>query len=163
MALNIVADKDNGGPPDSSQPRRQQPGVKPAQKPSGPPPRPKDAVPLATKAEIEKWFAKTYLVIGIAIAMIRPMTSKAIIEQAEKCAAANAELCMEDKRIREAISKLMIVGKYGAVLTAHLPILLVAFAESRPEDKRETLLGFASILVDPEALLETLGGDDDDD
>lgn len=160
MGINAAPDNE-GSPTFGPTPSRPLPGK--AKPPAGPPPKStRESVTLASRAEIEKWFAKTYLYIGIAMAMIRPMTSQAIISNAEKCAKANAELCMEDKRLRELISKAMVVGKYSAVFAAHLPILLVAFAESRPEEKRDTILGYANILADPEMMLDILSEDNDD-
>ena|SRR6478609_7279351 len=128
---------------------------------------PKKTVVLATQKEIERWFAKTYLMMGTFLSPVKPALGNQILISAEKCAKANAQLCMENAQLRRAISAMMVTSIWGAVIAAHLPIILVIVAEYRTDDENarfnsQTLMGLAA-LISEDGLSGLMGGDDDTD
>ena len=127
----------------------------------------KKVVALATQKEIERWFAKTYLMMGTFLSPVKPALGNQILISAEKCAKANAQLCMENAQLRRAISAMMVTSIWGAVIAAHLPIILVIVAEYRTDDENarfnsQTLMGLAA-LISEDGLSGLMGGDDDAD
>lgn len=112
-------------------------GVKPASPPREQ--KAKKTVDLATAKEIETWFKKLYGTVGAFLLPFKPNVANIILINAEKCAAANAKLAMEDVRVRRAISAAMVTGIWSAVIIAHLPILLALASEAAPSDPEKRL------------------------
>lgn len=156
MALNIKASDEPKMPPPA-------PGTRPTARPKGPEPKPvkESSVKLATETEIKKWLEKSYLTVGASLVPFKPEVGEQIILSAEKCADSVTKLAMTNPSVRRAISSLMVTSVWGAVIAAHLPILLVLAAEYRTDDPEvrfnsQMLRGFAKMLSSEDEL-----GDDE--
>jgi hypothetical protein len=140
-----------------------EPGSVPRKTPVNPAKEPRKAksdISLASEKEIERWFLKMYGMVGSFLSVVKPEIGNRILLDAEKCAAANAALAMENESIRRTVSAAMVTGVYGAVIAAHLPLILVILAEfvtNDPEKRINSnmLLGFASLIGDdPDEVIE---------
>jgi hypothetical protein len=152
MALNIRAAQEP--PPEPGSVRKNAPNTA---KPKAV--KDKPDIHLATQKEIEIWFSKTYAMIGTGIAPFKPEVAEMVLMRAEKCAQANAKLAMENPSVRRAISGMMVVGVWGAVIAAHAPILMMLAADMAPNDPSKRinsgmLTGLAFMLASEEQQLD---------
>lgn len=86
-----------------------------------------------------------YVTVAMGVMLVKPDAAQVIATQAEQCAAAWRELAKDNDSVRRALLFLIEGGAWGAVMVAHLPIV-VAFL---PEETRK-LLSFVSPTIPDE-------------
>lgn len=102
-----------------------------------PAPRPKAAGRRKAKVDIRSSMTQLYVSVGMGLSMLPskpgplgvPATAaigQTIAEQATVSADAWAKLADENPAVREALEKILTVSSVGALLAAHMPIVVVA-------------------------------------
>lgn len=71
-----------------------------------------------------------YASIAMPVMMFKPATGQAIAENTESCADAWMQLAEENDSVRRTLLMLIEGGAWGAVIAAHLPILLTLAPEN---------------------------------
>lgn len=76
------------------------------------------------RSQLEIQLEAQYAMLGTALFLIDPQTSAVVLHQAPKCAAALTELANKNPAVKNALESLMTTSAWGAVITAHLPIVV---------------------------------------
>jgi hypothetical protein len=74
-----------------------------------------------------------YGTIGFAVGMAKPVLGQAIMESAEQCAEAWDDLARQNASVKRVLEAMTKVSATGAVLSAHIPIIMAVTAEYRPD------------------------------
>lgn len=82
-----------------------------------------------------------YTMVGATVRTFDPMTGDMIIEQAPACAKSVYNLAQENDAVRRAVLAFSTISTSGAVIMAHLPILLVIMGLHGPEKLRPAAVG----------------------
>lgn len=105
--------------------------------------RPKDTPPKLAPGHRQK-IADFYRVVGAGIRPFDELLGETIVDQADACAKSVYDFAQENDAVRRAILAFTTVSAGGALLFAHLPILLVAIRHTKNEQLRT---GAATTMV----------------
>lgn len=101
--------------------------------------RVKADVPIAIKAAIPNKkgqfvepLMKLYAGAGTAVMMFDPVCGQAVLMSAQKCAESVDELAYQNESVRKAVWALTQTSIMGAVLVAHLPIIMAVVMHHVP-------------------------------
>lgn len=101
-------------------------------------------LPASAKKQIEK----LYTLIGGFVRPFDEVIGDTIMEQAPQCAEAVFELAQQNDQFRAALNGLMTSSLTGAVIFAHLPILLaVTRKSSNPKVKAYSVAGYMGLKM----------------
>ncbi len=96
-----------------------------------------------------------YILVGAMLSPVDPICGGAIIQQAPDCAKALETLAKQNPEVRRVLVALVSTSAYGAVVTAHIPIILAVAAHHIPAMRPTqvpTMPGPADFTdVDPDA------------
>ena len=121
------------------------------------------APPGSRSSSLEKKLTDLYITLGTGIVMFDSTCGTTIIAQAPETAAALDTLAKENPKVKRALERLVAGGAWGAVVTAHFPILatLAAHHNMLPAFVAEQLgitpKAKPTLRVDPESNGETSG------
>jgi hypothetical protein len=87
-------------------------------------------LPPKRKGQFVEPLENMYGTMGLMLMPFRPMTAQATMENAHNCAVAVDEWAYQNDAVRRIIHKLVTASAAGAVITAHLPILMALAMES---------------------------------
>jgi hypothetical protein len=93
------------------------------------------------KASAKRQIARIYILIGGLIEPMNEILGQTIVEQADKCADSVFELAQTNEEFRRVINAFMTGSLGGAVIFAHLPILLAIVATASKNDKTKLIAG----------------------
>lgn len=84
------------------------------------------------KGQFVEPLTRMYVTVGGVIAIRDPNCGRAIVMSADKAAESLDDLAYTDEFIRRILWSITQTGKYGAVLTAHLPIIFAVLIHHVP-------------------------------
>lgn len=87
-------------------------------------------LPPRRKGQFVEPLENMYGSMGLVLMPFRPLTAQATMENAHNCAVAVDEWAYQNEAVRRIIHKLVTASAMGAVITAHLPILMALAMES---------------------------------
>lgn len=105
--------------------------------------KPKPDVPKLSPGHRGK-IADFYRVVGAGIRPFDELLGETIVEQADACAKSVYDFAQENEAVRRAILAFTTVSASGALIFAHLPIILVAARHTKNDNVR---MGAASTMV----------------
>lgn len=86
--------------------------------------KPKSPTPTARQGKYVDSLKEIYGYAGMAITVVDPICGAAILESAEQCATSVDELAYKNPAVRRVIESITQTSVIGAVVAAHMPILL---------------------------------------
>lgn len=107
--------------------------------------RPARTARKLTDADKEK-IAGYYGSIAMGVGLFRPKVAKTIVQNAESCAQAWFDLAQENDSVRRTLLAMMEGSAWAGILTAHLPIVVMALPENIVE--RNPILGPIQAMVE---------------
>jgi hypothetical protein len=107
-------------------------GPRPGRAPRDETPKLKPAAPRMPAGGLAQPLNDIYVMIGALLAPIDPTCGGAIIRQAPECAKALEALAKQNPEVRRVLVALVSTSAYGAVITAHIPIVLAVATHHLP-------------------------------
>lgn len=98
-------------------------------------------VPPPLKASAKKQIERIYILIGGFITPMNEILGETILESAPRCAESVFELAQTNEEFRRIVNSLMTGSLGGAVIFAHLPILLACVATISKSEKTKMIAG----------------------
>lgn len=125
--------------------------------------KPREAPPQL-KPGVKRQLNDFYQFVGASVRPFDAVLGDTIIEQADKCAESVYNLAQSNDAVRRAIIALTTTSAMGAVMMAHLPIILVALRHSKNDTVRNTAMStmIAVKLSDAKAANDLFNGSEDD-
>jgi hypothetical protein len=105
-------------------------GPKPAALPKEP--KLKSAAPRMPAGGLAAPLKDMYILVGAMLSPVDPVCGGAIIQQAPDCAKALENLAKQNPEVRRVLVALVSTSAYGAVVTAHIPIILAVASHHLP-------------------------------
>lgn len=96
------------------------------------PARAKKAAPRAKKGAFVEPLTQVYTGLGITLVPFDEVCGTAVLQSAEQCAKSLDELAYQNEAVRRALTALTQTSAMGAVLIAHLPIILAVAGHHMP-------------------------------
>jgi hypothetical protein len=100
---------------------------------------------LGKRGQFEKPLTEIYISIGTLVLPFDPVCGQTFIQQAPACAKSLDELAYQNEAVRKALEYFVATSVWGAVIAAHLPILLAVAMHhsSKIQDRMAAGLGDA--------------------
>lgn len=111
--------------------------------------KPKSPLPPKRKGQFVEPLIQLYGFAGLALLPVDPICGAAIIKAAPACAEALDELAYRNEAVRRVLHTLVSGSAVGAVIAAHIPILIAIARHHVPgveQNAGAMLDGFSSIL-----------------
>lgn len=105
-------------------------GKRPPRKPREP--KLKDAAPRMPAGGLAAPLTDMYIMVGAVISPMDATCGGAIINQAPECAKALEKLAKTNPEVRRVLVNLISGSAYGAVITAHIPIVMAVAMHHMP-------------------------------
>ena len=102
-------------------------------------------------SNLQKNLQDMYVMLGIGIAPFDEQTATVILDNSERCASSLDDLAKKNPAVKRALEGLMTTSAYGAVIAAHLPILVTVATKYIPPVRdryADTLSMFAGATGD---------------
>lgn len=108
------------------------------------------AVPAMPRGGLKSALARMYVAIGMSVFPFDPHCGRTIIDSADQCAEALEELAKTNPEVRRILISLVTASAWGAVITAHAPIVMAIALHHIPalRDRQEKMVGeFAEMFA----------------
>lgn len=99
--------------------------------PQGPRPKVNLEVPMPKPGVLADGVAQVYVFAGMGIGTVRPQTGFALASNAEDCGKAWEALAATNPAVRKALMSLLQTSVWGALIGAHIPVLMVMVQEGK--------------------------------
>lgn len=129
----------------------------------GRPPKETAEVPKLAP-HMKKKITDFYILVGGLITPFDQLTGQQFIDQAPKCGAAVYDFAQENAMFRRVLQGFLTTSMWGALIFAHLPIILVALRHSKRDGVRFTAASMmvALKLMEQSEAEEAFAPDEDD-
>jgi hypothetical protein len=98
----------------------------------GRPPKAKPTIPAYKAGMFVQPLTDMYTGVGMMLTPFDQVCAKAVIDNAEQCARSLDQLARTNESVRRVLFGMMQTGAWGAVLVAHLPIIMAVAAHHSP-------------------------------
>lgn len=121
---------------------------------------PRKAVPKTRAGALVEPLTGIYTSVGLMLAMVDPVCSTAILENAEACAKSVDALAQQNDAVRRAVLALTQTSAWGGVMIAHMPILLMLTVHHGPKDVADRAAPLA-MMMNPRAATDAANANPD--
>lgn len=111
------------------------------------PPKPRKPMPIMANSKLHKALVDLYMGMGIMLMPIYPEIASQVTQNAERCADAWVELAATNPAVKRFLVALVTTSATGALIMAHLPILIAVtmqFVPGMKERQNKMFADFAS-------------------
>lgn len=88
--------------------------------------------PMPARGKLAAGLQDIYVTIGMMLMAVDPVCAQAIINSAPECAKSMEKLAKTNPAVRRVLLKMLETSAYGAVVAAHLPILMAVVMHHMP-------------------------------
>lgn len=119
--------------------------------------KPKSPAPPKRKGQFVTPLTQIYMGVGLSLMPFDAVCANAVMKSAENCAKSVDELAYQNEAVRRAVYALTQTSAVGAVLVAHLPILMAVAMHHVPQV--QNMMGNMGAAF-AEQVTEEMGGED---
>lgn len=105
-----------------------------------------DRPKLGRRGQFERPLRELYTSIGAIMMPFDPICGTAVIQQAEPCAKSLDELAYQNDSVRHSLEFILATSAWGAVIAAHVPILLAIVMHHSPTLQARMTTGFGDVV-----------------
>lgn len=105
-------------------------------------PRPKKKpAPRAKKGAFTEPLTELYTTLGMVLMPFDAQCANVVIKSAEQCAESMDELAYRNESVRRALAAITQTSAWGAVIFAHLPIIMAVVMHHGPGKMNDAMMG----------------------